>query len=51
MEQYYDKTFYKERWIKENDLEQRIIVNLFSKISRISKKDSRKSDTKSSKTY
>lgn len=26
IEQYYDKTFYKERWIKENDLEQRLIV-------------------------
>ena len=26
MEQYKDKTFYKERWIKENGLEQRLIV-------------------------
>ena len=26
IKQYYDKTFYKERWIKENDLEQRLIV-------------------------
>lgn len=26
IEQYYNKTFYKERWIKENDLEQRLIV-------------------------
>ena len=26
IEQYYDKTFYKERWIKENGLEQRLIV-------------------------
>ena len=26
MERYYDKTFYKERWINENGLEQRIIV-------------------------
>ena len=26
MEQYHDKTFYKERWIKENGIEQRIIV-------------------------
>lgn len=25
-QQYYNKTFYKERWIKENDLEQRLIV-------------------------
>lgn len=26
MEQYHDKTFYKERWIKENGIEQRLIV-------------------------
>ena len=26
MEQYYDKTFYKERWINENGLEQRLII-------------------------
>ena len=26
IKQYYDKTFYKERWIKENGLEQRLIV-------------------------
>ena len=26
MEQYYDKTFYKEKWIKENGIEQRLIV-------------------------
>ena len=29
--QYYDKTFYKERWIKENDLEQRLIVTYSAK--------------------
>ena len=26
MEQYHDKTFYKEKWIKENGIEQRLIV-------------------------
>ena len=38
MEQYYDKTFYKERWIKENDLEQRIIVTYSVKYQEYQKK-------------
>ena len=38
MEQYYDKTFYKERWINENDLEQRIIVTYSVKYQEYQKK-------------
>lgn len=51
MEQYYDKTFYKERWINENGLEQRIIVTYSVKYQEYQKKDSRKLGKKSSKTY
>ena len=36
--EYYDKTFYKERWIKENDLEQRIIVTYSPKYQEYQKK-------------
>ena len=38
MEQYYDKTFYKERWINENGLEQRIIVTYSVKYQEYQKK-------------
>ena len=51
MEQYYNKTFYKERWINENGLEQRIIVTYSVKYQEYQKKDSRKLGKKSSKTY
>ncbi|MDD4643587.1 MAG: IS1634 family transposase [Bacilli bacterium] len=35
---YYDKTFYKERWIKENDLEQRLIITFSSKYQEYQKR-------------
>ena len=38
MKQYYDKTFYKERWINENGLEQRIIVTYSVKYQEYQKK-------------
>lgn len=38
MERYYDKTFYKERWINENGLEQRIIVTYSVKYQEYQKK-------------
>ena len=38
MEQYYDKTFYKEKWINENGLEQRIIVTYSVKYQEYQKK-------------
>ena len=38
MKQYYDKTFYKERWINENGLEQRIIVTYSVKYQKYQKK-------------
>lgn len=38
MEQSYDKTFYKERWINENGLEQRIIVTYSVKYQEYQKK-------------
>ena len=37
MEQYKDKTFYKERWIKENGLEQRLIVTFSVKYQQYQK--------------
>lgn len=37
-EKYKSETFYKERWIKEDGLEQRLIVT-YSKIQRVSKAD------------
>ena len=38
MERYYDKTFYKERWINENGLEQRIIITYSVKYQEYQKK-------------
>ena len=38
MKRYYDKTFYKERWINENGLEQRIIVTYSVKYQEYQKK-------------
>ena len=38
IKRYYDKTFYKERWIKENGLEQRLIVTYSPKYQEYQKK-------------
>lgn len=38
IKRYYDKTFYKERWVKENDLEQRLIVTYSPKYQEYQKK-------------
>lgn len=38
IKKYYDKTFYKERWIKENDLEQRLIITYSPKYQEYQKK-------------
>ena len=38
IKRYYDKTFYKERWIKENELEQRLIVTYSPKYQEYQKK-------------
>ena len=38
IKKYYSKTFYKERWIKENDLEQRLIITYSPKYQEYQKK-------------
>ena len=38
IEKYYDKTFYKERWIKEDGLEQRLIITYSPKYQEYQKK-------------
>ena len=38
IKKYYNKTFYKERWIKENDLEQRLIITYSPKYQEYQKK-------------